>query len=74
MEEYCLTNVPVLIPVVRGPNEVLVLDINEMLCRTNGLYICCMYAHIDKDVLPANQVLFNTTILLHKIIHMHQSI
>lgn len=56
--ENKLTDIPVLIPVIGRSNEVLILDVYKMLGGTDSLYVCCMYAHIYKDVLPAHQVLF----------------
>lgn len=54
-----LTDILVLAPVIRRPDEVLVLNVYTMLGRANSLYICCVYAHIDKNVLSAHQVLFS---------------
>lgn len=45
------------IPVVRGSNEILVLNVDEVLSCTNGLYICGVYAHVDEHILTAHQIL-----------------
>ena len=59
------------IPVVGGSNEILVLNVDEVLSCTNGLYICGVYAHVDEHVLTAHQILPKQKLLYPSISQGH---
>lgn len=55
--EWLLTQIFGGVPVERRTYEILIFNIDKMLSSTNSLNIRCMYAHINKYILPAYQVL-----------------